>query len=550
MATLPWQYSDAGWPRYSSGEDENDRVRQAAINVDYSPREYMYAPHGNTHPHVNHHNMGLANIFGNSTALMPAYEDVATNDYAAALPPPPCHQHPYSHYQQQQQQQHHRQHQPQQHHQHLHQHHAHHYQPHHHHPSHHLSLLTTTSVHQQQKQQQEEQASSYSYDSDTSINEPVIVSPRDLMCVPRNASPVAPPLSTRHWTATGRRMSMDAMASGECASAVGSSVSSPSSLNRPRQDAYLLAPSPAGASLASVDSMDPWCRLPPSQEFDMDMKEETIPVPATSADLGTFQHPSLMEMPFLNLATMPRSCAPSECDGEGDAESSDNDNAQVPVTDETTCESEPMEDAESLSPKMNVSAMVETSTLTSTPRRIPITARVLPSPPRDYSSSIDSTFDPSESSEDTVSLFSSDDEYADPYESASDRDNDYEPTTVTVKKTTRKCPRSPATDVTLPLSAKKRASTTLSSAPVVSEWERTSTGRYKCPHRECTKTFVRKFNGTTHYATHFDVRHFACPHCPRTFTRSYDLKRHCKLHQKSKPGLSDNVKVSARNSRR
>ncbi|KAJ3182651.1 Metallothionein expression activator [Geranomyces variabilis] len=65
-------------------------------------------------------------------------------------------------------------------------------------------------------------------------------------------------------------------------------------------------------------------------------------------------------------------------------------------------------------------------------------------------------------------------------------------------------------------------------------WARTSAGRYRCPHRGCIKTFQRKFNGSTHYATHFDLRQFSCPQCPRTFTRSYDLKRHCRLHEDGK----------------
>ncbi|KAJ3168871.1 Metallothionein expression activator [Geranomyces variabilis] len=65
-------------------------------------------------------------------------------------------------------------------------------------------------------------------------------------------------------------------------------------------------------------------------------------------------------------------------------------------------------------------------------------------------------------------------------------------------------------------------------------WARTAAGRYRCPHRGCMKTFQRKFNGSTHYATHFDLRQFSCPQCPRTFTRSYDLKRHCRLHEDGK----------------
>ncbi|TPX68057.1 hypothetical protein SpCBS45565_g03373 [Spizellomyces sp. 'palustris'] len=65
-------------------------------------------------------------------------------------------------------------------------------------------------------------------------------------------------------------------------------------------------------------------------------------------------------------------------------------------------------------------------------------------------------------------------------------------------------------------------------------WRKNSAGRYICPHRGCSKTFERKFNGSTHYATHFDVRMHACPVCCKTFTRSYDLKRHQKLHKSSK----------------
>ncbi|KAJ3016775.1 Metallothionein expression activator [Thoreauomyces humboldtii] len=165
-----------------------------------------------------------------------------------------------------------------------------------------------------------------------------------------------------------------------------------------------------------------------------------------------------------------------------------------------------------------------------------------PSPPRDDSPSIDSTFD---SSSDEAYQSSDDEDYADSG-SDNDKDNDYEPfpstatfststittTTATKRKAPRKCHRSPPTDMTL-------SSSMSNIVPIVSDWTRTSDGRYECPQHDCDKTFVRKFNGMTHYATHFGVRQFACRHCPRTFTRSYDLKRHCKLHQMGKQGTED-----------
>ncbi|KAJ3009275.1 Metallothionein expression activator [Thoreauomyces humboldtii] len=548
MATVPWQYSESGWPSsYSSGED--DVSMAATSQIDYTPRGYMFAAHGNIHEPINHHNMGHANVFANSSVFMPTYGNMAAD--TGGLPVPRCHQHPYvpyvdqNHFHQQQLQQ-------------SHQHYVPHHTHHHTQASHHLSLLTTSDAHQEQQQHQhqhQEAASSYSYDSDTSDNEPVIVSPRDLMCVPRNPSPT-PPLSTCHWTATGRRLSMDAMASGECAtvsvSTVPSSVSSPSSLtNRTRQDAYLLAPSPVGVSVASVDSKDSWCRLPPTQGLTMGMRAHDQTDSLPSDNMEGFQHPTLMEHPFLNLATMPRSCAPSECDGEGDAESSDKDKEQAQVKDDTTDESELMEDVDASSAEMDISTTVpiSTSPSTSTSRRIPVNA--LPSPPRDDSPSIDSTFD---SSSDEAYQSSDDEDYADSG-SDNDKDNDYEPfpstvtfsistittTTATKKKAPRKCHRSPPTDTTL-------SSSTSNIVPVVSDWTRTSDGRYECPQHDCDKTFVRKFNGMTHYATHFDVRQFACRHCPRTFTRSYDLKRHCKLHQMGKQGSEDGP-IVARKSR-
>ncbi|KAI9098712.1 hypothetical protein DFS34DRAFT_86763 [Phlyctochytrium arcticum] len=64
-------------------------------------------------------------------------------------------------------------------------------------------------------------------------------------------------------------------------------------------------------------------------------------------------------------------------------------------------------------------------------------------------------------------------------------------------------------------------------------WEKDNSGRFVCPQRGCKKTFERKFNGSTHYATHFDVRMHSCSACNKTFTRSYDLKRHQKLHKLS-----------------
>ncbi|KAJ3176675.1 hypothetical protein HDU85_006846 [Gaertneriomyces sp. JEL0708] len=69
-------------------------------------------------------------------------------------------------------------------------------------------------------------------------------------------------------------------------------------------------------------------------------------------------------------------------------------------------------------------------------------------------------------------------------------------------------------------------------------WKKTASGRYVCPYPNCSKSFERKFNGSTHYATHFDVRKYPCDACERSFTRSYDLKRHQKLHRRNVKGCS------------
>ncbi|KAI8919942.1 hypothetical protein DFJ77DRAFT_546075 [Powellomyces hirtus] len=114
-------------------------------------------------------------------------------------------------------------------------------------------------------------------------------------------------------------------------------------------------------------------------------------------------------------------------------------------------------------------------------------------------------------------------------------DDEYDPDFVDVRSTTTRRDSKPRSTIA--------GSTTAGSKPGARQaassdlnWTRTAAGFFKCPYRGCDKTFQRKFNGSTHYATHFGVRDFSCHMCDRTFTRSYDLKRHCKLH-KGEPAI-------------
>ncbi|KAI8807150.1 hypothetical protein BJ742DRAFT_813616 [Cladochytrium replicatum] len=56
------------------------------------------------------------------------------------------------------------------------------------------------------------------------------------------------------------------------------------------------------------------------------------------------------------------------------------------------------------------------------------------------------------------------------------------------------------------------------------------TGHFHCPAPMCQRSFDRKFNLRTHYAsTHARLRAFECEVCERSFARRYDLQRHVRL---------------------
>ncbi|CAG8491067.1 5554_t:CDS:2 [Ambispora leptoticha] len=81
-----------------------------------------------------------------------------------------------------------------------------------------------------------------------------------------------------------------------------------------------------------------------------------------------------------------------------------------------------------------------------------------------------------------------------------------------------------------PPPAKPSRRTTKSAAP------------FACPHEHCPKTFTRQYNLKSHLRTHTDERPFVCnyPGCPRAFARQHDLKRHQKLHLGLKPHVCTN----------
>ncbi|KDQ22235.1 hypothetical protein PLEOSDRAFT_1079678 [Pleurotus ostreatus PC15] len=58
------------------------------------------------------------------------------------------------------------------------------------------------------------------------------------------------------------------------------------------------------------------------------------------------------------------------------------------------------------------------------------------------------------------------------------------------------------------------------------------TAVYPCIVPGCQKTFARLFSLRAHQRIHATHRPFRCSHCPASFVRNHDLKRHTKLHDR------------------
>ncbi|KAL4257889.1 C2H2-type domain-containing protein [Pleurotus pulmonarius] len=58
------------------------------------------------------------------------------------------------------------------------------------------------------------------------------------------------------------------------------------------------------------------------------------------------------------------------------------------------------------------------------------------------------------------------------------------------------------------------------------------TAVYPCIVPGCQKTFARLFSLRAHQRIHATHRPFRCGHCPASFVRNHDLKRHAKLHDR------------------
>ncbi|MCJ1478396.1 hypothetical protein MMC13_007076 [Lambiella insularis] len=72
----------------------------------------------------------------------------------------------------------------------------------------------------------------------------------------------------------------------------------------------------------------------------------------------------------------------------------------------------------------------------------------------------------------------------------------------------------------------------LTDSPAQSQ-QRTEKFRSPFQCKECSKSFTRKFNLTSHMMSHVDDRRFACAECGRKFVRRHDQKIHEALHSKA-----------------
>ena len=58
---------------------------------------------------------------------------------------------------------------------------------------------------------------------------------------------------------------------------------------------------------------------------------------------------------------------------------------------------------------------------------------------------------------------------------------------------------------------------------------------FKCPEKDCDKTFSRYYNLRSHYKIHTGNKPFKCKNCSKSFARNHDLKRHEKIHTGERP---------------
>ncbi|KAK4057351.1 hypothetical protein OIO90_001417 [Microbotryomycetes sp. JL221] len=69
--------------------------------------------------------------------------------------------------------------------------------------------------------------------------------------------------------------------------------------------------------------------------------------------------------------------------------------------------------------------------------------------------------------------------------------------------------------------------TTSSSTTKKPRKPRSTVKRFVCPQTGCGRAFARNFNMQSHLKSHFDLREWDCPVCPKKFSRRHDRGRHC-----------------------